>query len=208
MVCLCLSCKYIESKKSDDSSQDTIGKVSDSITNRPTINEVNIPIEEQVLPFVFKGYAVLKLSVGDVNLDEKEDCILVLKRIGEDKESTEIDSLRRRPLLILIRDKNNKLVLARRNDNTVLCYECGGVMGDPFVDVEIKDGYFQVFHYGGSAWRWTRDITFKYETKDQEWYLHQDESESFHAAEEQKVERTTSTVKDFGIIKFENFNIE
>ena len=80
-------------------------------------------------------------------------------------------------------------------------------MGDPFMGIKIKNGYFSVEHYGGSSWRWTRIITYKYSKQDKEWFLHKDGSESFHASEPQKVETKIKTTKDFGQIKFEEFDI-
>jgi len=165
----------------------------------------NLPSE--LLPFLPTNYSVLDTVSGDLNLDGINDYILVLKKNGEDTLSNVIDNPEKRPLLILLRDKNNKLKLVRRNDNTVYCIDCGGMMGDPFMGITIKNGYFSVEHYGGSAWRWTRIITYKYSKQDNEWFLHKDGSESFHAAEPEKVESKIRTTKDFGNVKFEEFDI-
>jgi hypothetical protein len=72
----------------------------------------------------------------------------------------------------------------------------------------IKNGYFSIEHYGGSAERWTRTITFKYSTTDSSWYLHKDGHESFSAVDE-NAKKTTKiyTVKDFGKVKFTDFDI-
>ena len=157
--------------------------------------------------FVPENYSILDTTSGDLNLDGINDFIVVLKKNGEDTLSDVIDNPERRPLLILLRDQNNKFTLTRRNNNTVYCFDCGGVMGDPFMGIIIKNGYFSVEHYGGSSWRWTRIITYKYSKQDKEWFLHKDGSESFHASEPQKVETKIKTTKDFGQIKFEEFDI-
>ena len=165
----------------------------------------NLPNE--LLEFVPTNFSVLDTISGDLNLDEINDYILVLKKNGEDSLTNVVDNPERRPLLILLRDKNNKLQLVRRNNNTVYCIDCGGMMGDPFMGITIKNGYFSVEHYGGSAWRWTRIITYKYSKQDNEWFLHKDGSESFNASEPEKVESNIRTTKDFGKIKFEEFDI-
>lgn len=165
----------------------------------------NLPNE--LLEFVPEDYAVLDTVSGDLNLDESKDYILVLRKNGEDTLSDVSDHPESRPLLIVIRNEDKKLQLVRRNNNTVYCIDCGGVMGDPFIGVTIENGYFSVHHYGGSAWRWTRDITYKYSRKDNEWFLHKDSHTSFHATEPEEVESTIKTTKDFGRVKFEDFDI-
>lgn len=165
----------------------------------------NLPNE--LLEFVPTNFSVLDAISGDLNLDEINDYILVLKKNGEDSLSNAVDNPERRPLMILIREKDNKLQLVRRNNNTVYCIDCGGMMGDPFMGITIKNGYFSVEHYGGSAWRWTRIITYKYSKQDNEWFLHKDGSESFHASEPGKVESNIRTIKNFGKVKFEEFDI-
>ena len=80
-------------------------------------------------------------------------------------------------------------------------------MGDPFVGITIKDGYFSVEHVGGSAWRWARIVTYKYSKDDKNWYLHKDRQESFHALDPKEVEARVLSTKDFGTKLFENFDI-
>ena len=168
--------------------------------------EVKI-IGENIKIFVPENYAVLDTVSGNLNLDNFVDVILVLKKIGEEKTSDVIENPEKRPLLILIGEANNKYKLAERNDNTVYCIDCGGIMGDPFMEIVIKNGYFSVEHYGGSAWRWTRVITYKYSKEDNNWYLHKYGGESFHATEPEKVEKSIKTTKDFGKVLFKDFDI-
>lgn len=157
--------------------------------------------------FIPANYSVLDTTSGDLNLDEIKDYILVLKKNGEDTLSNVNGDPENRPLLILLGEGNNKLKLAKKNENTVYCFDCGGMMGDPFVGITIKNGYFSVEHYGGSSWRWSRIITYKYSKKDNEWFLHKDGGESFHASEPEVTESNIRTTKDFGQVKFENFDI-
>lgn len=155
-----------------------------------------------------KGYRIMDTAQGDLNNDEVNDLLVILKDKAEDenKNADEVNE-RDRILLIVITDHANKLVVKRANYHTVYCRTCGGMMGDTYTHLVIKKGYFSVDHYGGSAWRWTRTITYKFHPKKNEWYLHKNESTSFHAAAYKKVKRTIYTTKDFGWIKFEDFNI-
>ncbi len=150
--------------------------------------------------FVLEGYKILDVVRGHLNRDTRKDFLLILEERNRDNIE------QKRPLLILTKQSNGQLKFEARNDNVVLCPQCGGVWGDPYTGTVIKNGYFTVEHYGGSGWRWTRLITFKYSKKDNEWYLHKDGGVSFHNSEPDKVEETVKTVKDFGKVPFERFD--
>lgn len=109
--------------------------------------------------------------------------------------------------MILIQNKSNQLELKSKNENVVYCVDCGGMMGDPYVTMVYKDGYFSIEHYGGSTWRWTRIITFKYNKTKDDWFLHKDSSESFHVDGTEKVQTNIKTTKDFGVVRFNEFDI-
>lgn len=164
-------------------------------------------LADNIKSFIPENYSVLDTVSGNLNLDNYNDMILVLKKNGEEKTSDVVNNPEKRPLLILIGEPNNKYKLAGRNDNTVYCIDCGGAMGDPFMGVVIKNGYFSIEHYGGSSWRWSRIITYKYSKDENNWLLHKDGNESFHASEPEKVEVTVKTTKDFGKVFFKDFNI-
>lgn len=151
------------------------------------------------------GYEILDSAIGDLNLDKYADKILVLKL--PDERPANYDSTVKRPLLIYLGQPDNTFKLASRNDNIVLCAQCGGVMGDPYQGIAIKNGFFSIEHYGGSSLRWTRIITFKYNLAKRTWYLHKDGGDSFHSSEPDKVTTQVKTIKDFGAIAFEEFDV-
>jgi hypothetical protein len=102
--------------------------------------------------FIPAGYVLLDSASGDLNRDSYRDLVLVLKK-NREEDSVDVP----RPLLLLLGSAAG-YSLAGRNDNVVLCYSCGGVFGDPYQGITIKNGYFSIEHYGGSNWRWTRVI--------------------------------------------------
>ena len=167
--------------------------------------EDNMP--KELTAFIPAGYSLLDSASGDLDLDKLKDFILVLKKAGEDTLATDTAMAPDRPLLVLTGVAGGGFLLKARNDKTVLCYNCGGVMGDPFMGVVIKNGYFSVEHYGGSSWRWTRIITYKYSPADDRWYLFKDGHEYFHAAQPDSVQRTILTTKNFGKVAFEDFDV-
>jgi len=156
--------------------------------------------------FVPEKYTALDTTSGDLNLDQYPDMIMVQKN-GEDTTSDVIEHPEKRPLLILIGQVDSTYKLAAKSDNAVYCIDCGGMMGDPFTNVVIKKGYISIEHYGGSAWRGKRIITFKYSPADNYWYLHKDGNESFNAGDPDRVKTKIYTTKDFGKVPFDKFDI-
>lgn len=77
----------------------------------------------------------------------------MLKEDNEEETSIIDEDPVKRPLYILTGQSDQSYKLAAKNDNVVYCVNCGGIMGDPFSGIAIKNGYFSVEHYGGSAWR-------------------------------------------------------
>jgi hypothetical protein len=169
--------------------------------------KLSVDVPANLKNFIPKGYEALDLTKGDLNRDTYPDAILVLYRKGEEKTSDVIDHPEKRPLLVLIGQANKTYKLAARSDNAVYCVDCGGQMGDPFTGVTIKNGYFSVEHYGGSGWRWTRIITFKYSPTEKNWFLHKDGGERFHAISHEEVKTPVKTVKNFGKVPFNKFDI-
>ena len=156
--------------------------------------------------FIPNGYEKRIFETGDLNQDKIPDAILILTKKNEVDFSMEKPA--KRPLIILFGKGNNKYVQAGRNDNAVLCYHCGGAFGDPLENVVIKNGYFSIEHYGGSRERWSRIITFKYNTRDKNFYLHKDGTSVIDNTDlERDIPDKIKTTKDFGTIRFENFNV-
>lgn len=157
--------------------------------------------------FIPKNYALLDSSSGNLNLDEYKDYVMVLKKIDEEKISDVVEHPEKRPLLILIGQKDGSFKQVRKNNNSVYCVDCGGVMGDPYTGLSLEKGSFTINHYAGSSWRWTKNITYNYSEKEKDWFLQEVKSSSFHASDPEKVEGKVLTKKDFGKVTFQNYDI-
>ncbi len=131
-------------------------------------------------PFVLPNHEMLDYIIGDLNGDKKLDAILILRSLQED---TITDEDHDRPLLILIRQANGKLKAEKRNDNLVMCRQCGGVFGDPYDNTEIKNNGFTISFYGGSTWRWGYQYRFDYKPAKKDWYLVREKQESFQSGD-------------------------
>jgi len=158
----------------------------------------------QPLPsFIPGGFSLLDSASGDINKDGKKDFLLILKNNGEE---IVVDTTR--PLLLLAGDGKGLYQLMERNDSVVLCKGCGGVFGDPYAGITIKSGFFSIEHYGGSSWRWTRIITFKYDVKLKQFVLHRDAGESFHTSDPNKITTNVYHKEDFGKLLFAKYSYE
>jgi uncharacterized protein YecT (DUF1311 family) len=170
-----------------------------------TNHSISISEIAKIIP---ENYSILDSVSGNLNRDEFNDYVIILKKKNEEETSNFVDDKQElRPLMLLIGQPNNKFVKVLQNDKSVLCYDCGGIMGDPYEGITIKNGYFSIEHYGGSNWRWTEIITYKYSEIENNWFLHKKGGVSFHTSDPNKMEEKTETKKDFGLIKFEDFNI-
>ena len=199
----------------DQSKQPAAAQSVDTIKTPMQTESLSPVAEEQktaqtgtaVSAFILPGYSLLDTTTGDLNGDLYPDKLLVLKKQGEDTTSDVVDHPEKRPLLVLTGQADGTYRLAARNDNVVLCVDCGGVMGDPYVELVIKNSYFSVELAGGSSWRWTRTVTFKYAPGEQDWFLFKDGRQSFHASEPEKIETKLLTKKDFGQVSFKQFDV-
>lgn len=158
--------------------------------------------------FIPEGYAILDSVSGQLNKDSLTDMILVLKRINEDSISASSDFAIKRETVILLGTGKNEYKVVGRNMNVVYCVTCGGVMGDPYVGCSIADHSFSISHYGGAVWRWGRVTTFKFNAAGK-LVLVEDENTTFNATNEKETTETTvKTSKDFGVITFDQFDID
>ncbi len=168
-----------------------------------------VKAQDKILPaeaksFLLHGYEMLDYVTGDLNGDKKTDAILILKIPGEDTATEDV----KRPLLILIRQVNGKLKQEKRNDDVIMCRQCGGVFGDPYEGTEITGNGITINFYGGSSWRWGYTYKFAYKTAKRNWYLINEKQISYHNTEpEINVKEVEIPEAELGEIPFEKFNV-
>ncbi|HTA61315.1 MAG TPA: hypothetical protein VK835_02620 [Bacteroidia bacterium] len=153
--------------------------------------------------FVLKGYSILDKAQGDLNQDGYQDYIVILRN---NLDTSFGDTAR--PLLIIHGQQNGTYNLVEQNSNVVLCKTCGGAFGDPYSAITIKNNYFSVEFYGGSNWRWSRVITFKYNLLTKSYILHKDAGESFNALEPDKTEYENFHKELWNKKPFQNYDAE
>lgn len=158
---------------------------------------------QEIIP---NGYEVRDSVSGNLNNDQFTDMIIVLKQKNEDSLAAISETTIKRETIILYGTASGYSVIAR-SMNAVYCVICGGVMGDPFVGISIDNESFSISHYGGAVMRWGRVSTFSKNTNGT-WVLAKDENENFSAVNpELPNDSTITTPEDFGVITFEQFDI-
>ncbi len=124
---------------------------------------IKLPKEAEY--FLLKNYSVKDYVEGDLNNDGRKDAILILNN------NTNADSLVGDiydAFIILIRDVNNQLLIALRNDSLLMPQGLTAY----YSDIEIKtNGAFTISFYGGRRDKWSKELTFQYKAKDNNWHL-------------------------------------
>ncbi|MDD2476635.1 MAG: hypothetical protein PHI32_12075 [Dysgonamonadaceae bacterium] len=109
-------------------------------------NKANDIIKNPKLPLI-SGYSLISVATGCLNADNRSDLALVV-------EHTPGDVLGTRTLYVLLQNSDGTYKVSLKNSNVISGNEEGGVWGDPFKDIVIKDGILNVDEYGGSNFRW------------------------------------------------------
>jgi len=155
--------------------------------------------------FLIPPMGVLDYITGDLNGDKRPDAIMILKSPGED---TIVGEELNRPLLILIRQPDGKLKQMARNDEIVMCRQCGGVFGDPYAGVTIKGNRFTISFYGGSSWRWAYTYDFVYRPLKKNWYFVKETEENFQAGDpEATMKESVVEETELGTYTIEQFKL-
>jgi hypothetical protein len=120
---------------------------------------------KEPIDFLPIGYVIFERINGDINNDNIEDCILIIKgtdksKIVSDEYSEQLDR-NRRGIIILI-NKNSHYELALKNYN---CFssenEDGGVYYAPELSIEIEKGNLIVHYAHGRYGFWEYIFTFQ-----------------------------------------------
>ena len=121
-----------------------------------------------------KDWKVIKVVRGDLNMDEREDLVLILEHqflVDEDRAygnfAIELIKETQKPriLAVYFKDSGNKYRLALQNNDFILRSQEGGTMGDPLKAIRVEDNKLSMFFEGGNDWRWKLNYDFQYQNK-------------------------------------------
>ncbi|NDC41490.1 MAG: hypothetical protein EBZ77_08070 [Chitinophagia bacterium] len=134
-----------------------------SQTNRQVLSKSGA-VRPNYREFFPKGYVVMDSTFGDMNKDGVADAVLVLQTVAE-SQSTEFytNDDDDRYLLVVLKEPNGWR-LVDSSSEVIECKGCGGVYGDPYEGISISPkGVLDIRHYGGSNWRWSSLLRYRYQ---------------------------------------------
>jgi len=105
------------------------------------------------------NYTIVDSVKGDLNKDGIEELVIVYNTEKEKEDTFESVP---RELIIYKKIKDNWMVW-KKSKSAVYGSRDGGMMGDPFGEIEIKNGILLVSQNGGSSWKWGHTDKYRYQ---------------------------------------------
>lgn len=109
-----------------------------------------------------KGYTILDEKEGDLDKDGNPEKAIVYNT-SDLSESGTLRELR------IFKKIKGQWSLWRSSRHAVGESEGGGMMGDPFESIEIKNGILQINQSGGSSWKWSVIDKYRFQNGEFEW---------------------------------------
>lgn len=103
-------------------------------------------------------YQPIKEVYGDLDKDTISEKVVVYNMSNQEDEINGVD----REVIIFKKDKE-KWVIWQRSTTAVGNSKDGGMMGDPFEDIEIRNGVLLISQSGGSSWKWGHTDKYRYQ---------------------------------------------
>lgn len=142
--------------EADEVNSDTVS-VSNETANNP--NDASHAVPQVQIP---EGYDILQEATGDLDGDEMDEKVIVFNTNREGEMGNE------RELRVYVLS-DGLWSLWYKAIGPVLSSERGGVLGDPFDNLAIRNGQIVIDHYGGSIDRWS--YSHSYQHLEDNWYL-------------------------------------
>ena len=170
-------------------------------TAKSVSDSYDYPAELHV--FVGTNAKMLTYAKADLNGDQLQDYAMVTETLHTTEQN------RKRILKLVIQNRNRSLKLAKTNHNMMMCSNCGGIWGDPFAGITVRNQYIRIEHQGGSNWRWFKSYDFSYFASEKSWHLIQVQERIFTATNSEEIEtRIYTPPEDYGTIDIADFDPE
>lgn len=109
------------------------------------------------------GYSLVDTVSGDLNGDGKRELVVAYNTVTEN----EFEGVSR--MLIIFQLENGQWKEWKKSAQALMGSRDGGMMGDPYGQMQITKGVLRVSHNGGSSWKWS--VTDMYRFQKGEFYL-------------------------------------
>lgn len=111
-----------------------------------------------------QNYSVVEKVTGDLDKDNIPELVVAY---NTKQETDSGDNIPRE--LIIYKLKNNQWTVWKKSKQALYGSRDGGMMGDPFESIEIKNQVLHISQNGGSSWKWGH--TDKYRFQNGAFYL-------------------------------------
>jgi len=155
ILLLTISCS--EKEESDDSAGVVAVDAGVSADTLKSAKKNNVYVDSASIP-----NKLIAETVGDLDHDGVDEKVAIYNTDDE----TELGLERK---ILIYKLKNDTWEIWHESDGGVLSSEHGGMMGDPFLALEIENGCIVIDHSGEGRTRW--GYTHRYRFQKNNWYL-------------------------------------
>lgn len=113
----------------------------------------------QSFPIPPEGYSIVDSTQGDLDKDKINELVIVYDTKEENEDA--LESIPR--VLIIYKKGNNEWFVWKKSEDALYGSRDGGMMGDPFGAIEIKEGLLLINQNGGSSWKWGHTDKYRYQ---------------------------------------------
>jgi hypothetical protein len=104
------------------------------------------------------GYEMIQEAIGDLDKDGIPEKAVVYNTVDTSEETGGI--IRE---LILYKKDGTGWKTRQQSRNAVYDSKSGGMMGDPFEGIDIKNGILHISQAGGSSWKWGHTDKYRFQ---------------------------------------------
>lgn len=138
-----------------------------------TDDAVKEKLTKQFKPFLSPKEIVMDTAIADFNKDGLNDLVIVSENIVDEEQNRS---------LIILSNSASGFVVSAKSKAAILCKTCGGVFGDPYAGISVNKNVLNIYHYGGSNWKWTNNFTFRFQNN--QWELIGISNDSFFSGDD------------------------
>ncbi|MCM1325597.1 MAG: DUF5050 domain-containing protein [Bacteroidales bacterium] len=169
-----LSVRAAEEKKVQEKVEDAQGETENAVQKEPVFVETpKLPEKGRKLSdFVPEGWELADSVELDFNEDKITDYVGVLSVtiIWNEDEGFLLEYWNCPRILFAVEScEDGSYRLSFQDENLIRNRDEGGIYGDPYLPLTAEGDAFTTHAYGGSAWRWSEDYTYRY--IDGTWYF-------------------------------------
>lgn len=110
-------------------------------------------------PLIPKGYLLLEEKLGDLDKDGILEKVSVYNTTDSTEEGIERE-------IFILKKAGEQWTIWKRSTNAILRSNQGGMMGDPFQGIDIKNGLLIISLAGGSSWKWSHEDKYRFQNNE------------------------------------------